>query len=225
MQSQNPEHPAVTALYLLHCRQHPALAKVGIVRTPYESLPTVLKRVRARVRAAIPGEAPLRVRDLPPADVWVTLCPIPRLLREVESYVVIRLGSPRHDPLRQGRKEFIDARHLPLAQTLIGVWQSVLPEFLSEPLHSADGGNTYTVPESLGQPAEPRHLRELSLQQVAWCDVVHRPRLAQPSQRLLPLLVTPTRRLEPLTRELVAAHPANDGAPVAGERVRFSKAA
>ena len=190
----------VTALYVLRSYQDEPVAKVGIVRTPYEDLPTVLRRVRARVRAAIPGGQPLRMRDLPPTDVWVTLSSIPRLLREVESYVATRLGSPRHDPLELRRREFVDPRHVPIVHVLVEMWRQQVPGHLSETLYSGDAGGTYVLPGSSTSHVGGVSFRDLHLAAVDWPDVP-RP-LEQSSRQVLSLLVPPPRRLNQLLQAL-----------------------
>lgn len=146
-------HTPVTAFYVLRICQVEPVAKVGIVRTPYEDLPTVLRRARARVRAAIPGDRPLRLRDLPPTNVWVTFSTIPRLLREVEAFVAMRLGSSNDDPLGLRRREFIDPRHVPIVHMLVDMWRRQVPGYLSATLCSSDGGSTYWLPGASNQCA------------------------------------------------------------------------
>lgn len=140
---------AVTALYLLRSLGSRPVAKIGIVRTPYEDLRTVLRRVRARVRAAVPGGKPLRMRDLPQTEVWVVLSPVPRLLREVETYLVARLGSPANDPLQLGRGEFIAPHHVEVAHALLDAWRAVVPGALTPMLYSSSGGFAYLAPQEL----------------------------------------------------------------------------
>lgn len=203
MHTQTPSrriNTPVAALYVLRSYQDEPVAKVGIVRTPYEDLPTVLRRVRARVRAAVPGKRPLRLRDLPPTDVWVTFSTMPRLLREVETFVAMRLGSSRHDPLGLRRREFIDPRHVPIVHVLVDMWRRQVPGYLSVTLHSCDGGSTYGLPEASNQLA--KSFRDLGLASIGWPGEPQA--LEESARQLLSLLVPPTRRLGQLLQALEA---------------------
>lgn len=203
MHTQTPSRHVrspVTAFYVLRSRQYEPVAKVGIVRTPYDDLPTVLRRVRARVRAAVPGHRPLRLRDLPPTDVWVTFSTMPRLLREVETFVAMRLGSSRHDPLGLRRREFIDPRHVPIVHVLVDMWRRQVPGHLSATLHSGDGGSTYGLPGASNQLAVS--FRDMGLASIDWPGQPQP--LEQPAQQLLSLLVPPPRRFSQLLQALEA---------------------
>lgn len=200
MHTQTPSrhiNTPVTAFYVLRSSHGEPVAKVGIVRTPYHDLPTVLRRVRARVRAAIPGGRPLRLRDLPPTDLWVTFSTIPRLLREVETFVAMRLGSSRHDPLGL-RREFIDPRHVPIVHVLVDMWRLQVPGHLSATLYSNDAGSTYVLPGASNQLAVS--FRDLNLAAIDWPGAPQP--FEQPARQLLSLLVPPPRRLSQLLQAL-----------------------